>query len=294
VNKAPSYGTGSSSDRVNPLATASGSVTDAGSGPPIAFLHGYPFNRSMWSEQIQELSSRYRVIAPDLRGFGDTSVALQFVAGADGGVPKRQAEAYRTKTTMEEMARDVVALMDELEIDRAIVCGLSMGGYVALEFAHLFPSRVQALVLAGARAQGPDETEKDSREQQARRVLVEGMRFVADSMVPKLLAQRTLQEKPEIVSRVREMILTTKPQGAAAAQRGMAARRDYSSDLPDIGAPTLIIAGNDDRIRKPEDAEFIHRGISNSRLELIEDAGHLMNMEQPEAFNHAMMAFLEA
>ncbi len=252
-------------------------------------LHGYPFNRSMWSEQIQQLSAEYRILAPDLRGFGDVSDKLKFVADAD----KRQAEAYRTITTMEKMARDVAALMDELEIDDAVVCGFSMSSYVALEFVHLFPSRARVLVLAGSRAQGPDETEKDSREQQARRILAEGMGFVADSMVPKLLAQRTLKKKPEIVSRVREMILTTDPQGAAAAQRGMAARRDYSSELPGINAPTLIIGGRDDQIRQPQDAEFIHRGIRNSRLQFIEDAGHLMNMEQPEAFNRTVWDFLK-
>ncbi|HVS21362.1 MAG TPA: alpha/beta fold hydrolase, partial [Pyrinomonadaceae bacterium] len=123
---------------------------DAGSGPSIVLLHGYPFDRSMWREQIDFLRARgYRVVAPDLRGFGEMSDKLQFVADADRRETERQAEAYRTITTMADMARDVAALMDELEIDRAVVCGLSMGGYVAFEFVHLFPSRVSALVLAG-------------------------------------------------------------------------------------------------------------------------------------------------
>jgi len=170
---------------------------------------------------------------------------------------------------------------------------LSLGAYVAFEFVHLFPNRVHALVLAGARAQGPDEDEKQSREQQARRILTEGMAFVADAMLPRLLAPRTLTEKAEVVSRVREMIWRTDARGAAAAQRGMAARRDYSNDLSDIETPTLIIAGGEDAIRKPEDAEFIHHGIRNSHLEIIDDAGHLMNMEGPEKFNRTFLSFVE-
>src|SRR5260370_36148228 len=118
------------------------------------------------------------------------------------------------------------------------------------------------------------------------------MSFVSDAMLPKLLAPRTLAEKPDVVSRVREMILRTDARGAAAAQCGMAARRDYSNDLTDIDAPTLIIAGREDAVRKPEDAEFIHRGIRDSHLEIIDDSGHLMNLEQPEIFNRAVLDFL--
>jgi len=268
------------------------SYDDEGDGPAVFLLHGYPFNRSMWREQIDFLSADgFRAIAPDLIGISDK---LQLVADSieHETLRQRQAEAYRTIRTMESMARDVSALMDDLKIDQAVICGLSMGAYVAFEFVHLFPTRVRALVLAGARAQGPDEDEKQSREQQAHRILTEGMGLVAGAMLPKLLAPRTLAEKPNVVSRVREMILRTDPRGAAAAQRGMAARRDYSNDLTDIDAPTLIIAGRQDAVRKAEDAEFIRRGLGNSRLEIIDDAGHLMNMEQPEVFNRLLLSFI--
>src|SRR2546425_13036447 len=260
--------------------------------PDIILLHGYPFNRSMWREQIDFLGARgYRVVAPDLIEMSDK---LQLVADSIERETERQrqAEAYRTVMTMASMAHAVAALMDELKIDQAIICGLSMGAYVAFEFVHLFPNRVHALVLAGARAQGPDEDEKQSREQQARHILTEGMAFVADAMLPKVLAPRTLAEKPEVVSRVREMILRTDRRGAAAAQRGMAARRDYSNELRYIEATALIIAGGEDAIRKPEDAEFISRGIANSHLEIIDDAGHLMNMEQAEMFNRVLLGFI--
>jgi 3-oxoadipate enol-lactonase len=267
---------------------------DSGNGTAIVFLHGFPFNRSMWTEQMEFLSAHgYRAVAPDLRGLGDMSDKLQFVADPEGGETERQAEACRTITTMDDMARDVAALMDELKIDRAVICGLSMGCYVAFEFVYLFPSRIRALVLAGARAGGPDKAEKKSREKQARRVLVEGMDFAVESISKSLLAEATLKEKPEVVDRIREMALHTDPRGDAAAQRGMATRRDYSGDLTNISVPTLIIAGSEDGVRTPEDAEFIHGRIRNSRLEIIDDAGHLMNMEQPEIFNHKLLIFLE-
>jgi pimeloyl-ACP methyl ester carboxylesterase len=247
---------------------------DIGNGCVVVFLHGFPFNRSMWREQIEVLSaSGYRCVAPDLRGLGDN---------------KSNDEV----ATMEDMARDVVALMDRLKIDRATICGLSMGCYVAFEFVHLFPARVRALVLCGPRAQGPDDAERKSREEQAQRVLAEGMHLAVASISTMLLAQKTLTEKPEVVARVSDMVLRTNPRGAAATQRGMAARRDYSDELASITVPTLIIAGREDGVRKPEDAEFIHRGIRGSQLIVIDDAGHLMNMEQPEIVNSVMLEFL--
>ena len=245
-----------------------------GQGASIVLLHAFPFDRSMWREQIDFLSaSGYRVIAPDLRGLGETKAAR----GISG---------------MDDMARDLAALMDELKIDSAVICGLSMGAYVAFEFIALFPSRVRALVLAGARAQGADEKEKESREQQAERVLAEGLGFAVDAILASLLAPITLATKPEIVSRVRKMVSSANPFGVAAAQRGMAMRRDYSGDLANIEVPTLIVAGREDAVRKADDAEFIHQGIGSSRLEIINDAGHLMNLEQPEGFNRVLLDFL--
>jgi 3-oxoadipate enol-lactonase len=242
--------------------------------PSVVFLHGFPFNRSMWREQIDFLSARgYRCISPDLRGLGENKSASEV-------------------NTMDDMARDVATLLDELKIDQAIICGLSMGCYVAFEFAHLFPARVSALVLAGGRCEGPDKAERQSREQQARRVLEQGFAPSVDTILQSLLAPRTLNHKPEVVARVREMVAKTDPRGAAAAQRGMATRRDYCGDLLKISLPTLIVAGRDDGVRKPIDAEAIHRGIKDSRLEIIKDAGHLMNMEQPEAFNQMLLEFL--
>ena len=263
---------------------------DFGNGPVVVFLHGFPFNRLMWREQIEFLSGPgYRVIAPDLRGLGE-NVAQTAVCEPSSSADHRPKSG--PPATMEAMARDVAALMDELKINSAVICGLSMGCYVGFELIRSFPSRVQALVLCGPRAQGPDEAEKASREAQAQRVLHEGMDFAVESISQNLLAAATVKDKPDVVARVTEMVLQTDPGGAASAQRGMAARRDYSHDLPNITVPTLIIAGREDGVRTPADAEAIERGIKGSLLVVIDNAGHLMNLEQPELFNQALLDFL--
>lgn len=247
---------------------------DTGSGPAVVLLHGYPFNRSMWREQTEALSASYRVITPDLRGHGETT-------------------ATDEPATMDEMARDVAALMDALDIRRAAVGGLSMGGYVTLAFYRRFPLRVRALVLADTRPQADTDEARRNREQQARKALKEGMNAIAEVMLPKALAPTTLREHPERVARVREMIKSTKPAGAAAALRGMAARVDQSDFLPSILAPTLILVGSEDELTPPRDAEFMRREIRGSRLVVIEGAAHLSNIENPVEFNRALKEFLD-
>jgi pimeloyl-ACP methyl ester carboxylesterase len=247
---------------------------DAGKGPAIVLLHGYPFDRSMWREQIEFLSTRgFRVVAPDLPGMGETKTSAQI-------------------TPMEEMARDVTALMDKLAIEFAVICGLSMGGYVAFDFVHLFPTRVRGLVLAGTRAPADNEQERQVREQQVQTMLRAGMVPISIATLPKLLAPKTLGEKPDVVKRVRHMIVWSDPCGAAAAQRGMAARRGYTEDLPNIAVPTLIIVGREDPIRPVADSSYMRDRIRQSGLEIIEDAAHMTNMEQPEKFNQILLEFL--
>ena len=248
--------------------------TESGKGIPVVLLHGYPFDKSMWSGQIEALAAAgFRAIAPDLRGLGETKSSSE-VAPMDG------------------MARDVAALLDHLGVEQAVICGLSMGGYVAFEFVQLFPARVVGLVLAGTRAPADNEQEKAGREQQVQTMLRAGMVPISIATLPKLLASRTLAEKPDVVKRVRAMITRSDPKGAAAAQRGMAARRDYTESLANIHVPTLIIVGREDSIRPVADAEFMHSGIRDSRLAIIEDAAHMTNIEQPEIFNRAVIDFV--
>ena len=245
---------------------------DVGSGPSVVLLHGYPFNRSMWADQMAELKKHHRVIVPDLRGHGGSAVS--------------QA------ASMQSMATDVASLLETLNISRATIGGLSMGGYVALAFYRLFPLRVRSLVLADTRAQADTDDGKQNREQQAEKALREGMEGIADGLLPKLLAPETVTKHPEIVKRLRGMMAETNPEGAAAALRGMAGRQDQTSFLSRSIAPTLILVGSEDAITPVADSELMHREIGGSRLKIIEGAGHVSNLERPEEFNAALVKFL--
>jgi 3-oxoadipate enol-lactonase len=249
--------------------------TDTGLGQPVVLLHGYPFNRSLWNEQVSALSNSYRVITPDLRGLGDS-------------------DATQGPATMNRMAQDVAELLDHLEISRAVVGGLSMGGYVALAFYKQFPARVRSLILADTRAQADTEEGKQTRFQQAEKALAEGMAGIADSMLPKLLTPETVSKRPEVVKRVRDMMLKTKPEGAAGALLGMAERDDQTALLSQISCPTLILVGREDPITPVADSEKMNREISGSRLVVIENAAHVSNLERTGQFNEELLRFLNS
>jgi 3-oxoadipate enol-lactonase len=248
--------------------------TDTGLGAPVVLLHGYPFNRSLWNEQVGALSNSYRVITPDLRGHGES-------------------DAVQGAATMNRMAQDVAELLDHLQISRAVIGGLSMGGYVALAFYKQFPSRVRALVLADTRAQADTEEGKQTRSQQAEKALAEGMAGIADAMLPKLLTPDTVSKRPEVVKRVRDMMLKTKPEGAAGALLGMAEREDQTELLSRITCPALILVGQDDPITPVQDSEKMNRDIRGSRLVVIENAAHVSNLERTEQFNEELTKFLK-
>ena len=247
---------------------------DVGVGHVVVLIHGYPFNRSLWTEQTDALTSRFRVVTPDLRGFGESD-------SSEGPV------------TMNRMAQDVAELMDQLGIEQAVIGGLSMGGYVALAFVKQFPSRVKALVLADTRAQADTEEGKQTRHQQAEKALSEGMAGIADAMLPKLLTPDTVSKRPEVVKRVRDMMLKTKPQGAASALLGMAERDDLSEFISTIRVPTMILVGREDALTPLADSEKMQSKIAPSRLVVIENAGHVSNLEQTEQFNFALIRFLD-
>ncbi|HEU0252026.1 MAG TPA: alpha/beta fold hydrolase [Pyrinomonadaceae bacterium] len=247
--------------------------TDTGIGRPLVLIHGYPFNRTLWDEQVNVLTHSYRVIVPDLRGFGDS-------------------DASTGSSTMNRLAQDVARLMDHLGISQAVIGGLSMGGYVVLAFYKQFPSRVRALILADTRAQADTEEGKQTRAQQAEKALTEGMGGIADAMLPKLLTPETVSKRPEIVKRVRDMMLKTKPEGAAAALQGMAEREDQTQLLSQITVPTLILVGSEDPITPVADSEKMHEAIAGSRLVVLDKASHVSNIEQAEQFNQELKRFL--
>jgi 3-oxoadipate enol-lactonase len=246
---------------------------DTGTGPPVILLHGFPFNRTLWNEQVSALSPTHRVITPDLRGFGASDVT-------------------DSPATMADMAHDVAALMDSLGIDQATIGGLSMGGYVVLAFYKLFPERVTALILADTRSQADSEEAKVTRAKQATEALSEGMAGIANSMLPKLFTPASVANKPHVVQRVREMMMTTKPAGAAAALMGMAVREDHTETLAQMNVPTLILVGREDPITPMSDSENMHKQITGSQLVIIDNASHVSNVEQVDEFNSHLDSFL--
>jgi len=245
--------------------------TEHGAGPAVVLLHGYPFNQTLWSGQVEALKNSYRVITPDLRGHGESTVG---------------------PASMNRMAADVASLLDALGIERVVVGGLSMGGYVTLAFYRLFPQRVHSLILADTRAQADTEENKRIRAQQVETLLSHGMKPIVEAMLPKLLHPETVSKRPDILKQLREMMLQTKPEGAAAALQAMAAREDQTELLPHILVPTLILVGKDDPITPLQDSETMHQLIEGSRLVVIENASHVSNLERPAEFNSAVMTFL--
>jgi 3-oxoadipate enol-lactonase len=250
-------------------------VLDRGQGLPVVLLHGFPLDHSMWDNQIEPLSKQYRVIAPDLRGFGGSQVTP--------GV-----------ATMDQMADDVVALLDALGVNEPVVlCGLSMGGYVAFEFWRKHLKRLRALVLCDTRAAADAPEAAEGRHDLADRILSEGNISLADGMIPKLFAPATLQLQSSMTAILRERILTTPTEGAAAALRGMAVRSDMRRVLNYIALPTLVIVGEHDAISTVEEMRSIATAMPHAQLAVIPHAGHMTPLENPEAFQAALEPFLD-
>jgi pimeloyl-ACP methyl ester carboxylesterase len=248
-------------------------VTVYGDGTPVLLLHAFPLDSRMWLPQVEALGG-YQAIVPDLRGFG----AARVLAGEI--------------TPMELLADDLAQLLDERSLERVVLCGLSMGGYVALAFARRHPGRLGGLVLCDTRATSDTEEARAGRLAMAERVLAEGVGFLPEAMLPRLLGETTRQRRPELVQEVTDTILDQDPRGIAAAQRGMAARPDSSEVLGQIAVPTLVITGMQDELISPEESRRMAAAIRDARLVQVAEAGHLANLEQPEPVNEALLDFL--
>ncbi len=243
---------------------------DIGNGLPLLVLHAFPLDRTLWRSQIAGLQHVYRVIAPDLRGFGNSS-------DTDG-------EAI----SMEQYAADVKALLDSLNVSQAVVGGISMGGYIALAFYANYPDRVKGLLLANTRAT-PDSPEgKQSRLDNAQKIGEVGPSFLFDSMAPNMLGPSA---RIELQIAVRSMMSKQHRQGLMSALRGMAARPDRTSLLRFATVPVLIITGSADALIPPGDSEAMHALIPESTLVTLPEAGHLSNLDKADAFNDAVRAF---
>lgn len=241
--------------------------TDEGEGLPLLFVHGFPLCRRAWIHQVAAFSADHRVLAPDLRGLGESALG-----------PGEPAIAT--------YAADLVALVRHLDTGPVVLVGHSMGGYVALAFAHAHPELLSGLVLVATRA-GADSAEAAAgRRATAEKVLAEGVRGLAEGMVPKMLAPD--QDDPTLRAEVLALMAPSSPEGVAAALRAMAARPDATPSLAAIQAPTLVVTGDADTLIPPAESEQLAAAIPHASLVTIPGAGHLVAHEKPGEFNRAL------
>jgi pimeloyl-ACP methyl ester carboxylesterase len=248
---------------------------DDGPGPVVVLLHGFPLSRKIWTAQEASVGSVYRVIAPDLRGHGESA--------APAGV-----------YTMDEMAADVLELLDALQISEPVVVGgLSMGGYVALSMWARAPERIRALMLLDTRAAADTPEAARNREELAKTVeTTNSTNHVVDAMLPKLFSDETRRRRAHLIPPVRESMERLSPRAVAGALRGMAQRPDRTAELASISVPTLVLVGDHDVIAPPDEARKMAAAIPNVELAIIPEAGHLAPLENPDVANEVILGFL--
>ncbi len=246
---------------------------ESGAGIPLLLIHGFPFYGRMWSGQLDSLSGVARVLVPDLPGFGDSPVM---------GAP-----------SMDQYAEDCLAVLDALDIMEPIVIGgLSMGGYIAFAAARLFPLRVRGLILCSTRAGADSAQGKTGRDKTIAQVKESGTSVVTEGMYPKLLSPENYEAKPDVAADLKQIMKGATAEGVIAALTAMRDRPDSTAMLADLHIPTLIIHGKDDQVIPPAEAEAMAKAIPHNDLHIIDQAGHLPNLEQPEEFDRVVKKFL--
>jgi 3-oxoadipate enol-lactonase len=247
---------------------------DSGSGPAVLFIHGFPLCRRMWHPQLQALTEAgFRVVTPDLRGFGESDAP-------DGPY------------SIELFADDMVALLDYLAVEKAVIGGMSMGGYVLFNLLERYPERVRAACFITTRANADDEAGRERRLTLSRDVLKFGPQVVADSFEKLLFAEETVKERPKLVAEVCRWMTANDSRGIAGGLLAMRERKDYTPFLAGFAVPSLAIGAEGDKAAPPENARAIAAGIPGCRLAVIPQAGHMANLENPGAFNAALLEFL--
>lgn len=259
-----------------PSQTVELAYDEQGTGRPVLLIHGFPLCRRMWQPQLGPLAGAgYRVIAPDLRGFGETP-------------------PERFPVSMDVYADDLVALLDRLGIAQVVAGGMSMGGYVLMNLLERYPQRISAAMFLVTRAAADDPAARTRRQQLADETLSSGPQKVADAFESLLFAPETPRQAPELVSQVREWMLATRPGGIAAGLLAMKQRRDYIDRLSSFDLPALVVGADQDLAVPLGHSVILSRGLPQARLQVIEGAGHMANLEQPDAFNRCLLDFLDA
>jgi 3-oxoadipate enol-lactonase len=243
-------------------------------GTPLVLVHAFPLNHTMWTPQIEALSEKHRVIAYDVRGHGKSDVG-------DG------------QYTIELFVDDLMALLDRLNIEKTVLCGLSMGGYIALRAMELHPERFCALVLGDTRSEADSDEAKIKRSATLKLIKEKGVTLFAEGFVKQALAPETFDTKPAIVQTVKEMITSNSPLGIGGALLAFASRTDTTESLKRIQIPTLILVGDQDQITPPSAALSLKKKIQAAQMHVIPMAGHLSNVENPAEFNQRLLSFIK-
>jgi len=249
-------------------------VREAGTGLPVVLLHAFPLSSAMWLEQRNSLGEQVRVITPDQRGFGGSPLGWD-------------------EPSLDQVADDVAAMLDRLAIDRAVLGGLSMGGYAVMAFLRHHPDRVRALVLADTKAGADTGDAAANRERIAARLDDEGTSTVlVDEVLPALLGATTVRDRPLVAGRVKGLVEAAPPAAAAWAQRAMASRPDSLDTLRATDVPALVLWGEEDALASRADVDAMVEALPQGRLEVLAGSGHLTAVEVPADFDAAVGAFL--
>jgi len=240
---------------------------------PIVFLHGFPLNGTMWQPQIDYFKKLTTVYAPDLRGHG---------RGPQSPGP----------WLIDHYVEDLINMFNANGIESATLCGLSMGGYIAMQFVSEYPQRVHSLVLCDTQAKADSNDSKKQRFSTIQKIQKYGLADYAQNFLTTAFSKTTLQNQPQLVKQMEDTIKENNYANIAMVLGALASRRDYRTILPDIKCPTLVIVGSDDIITPPAANEDIARNVSGSIFKVIPDAGHLSSLEQPQIFNQILDTFL--
>jgi len=247
-----------------------------GNGIPLLFIHGYPLSRKIWDPQLDDLSISAKMITLDLRGHGESF-------------------PFQGPYLMDVLASDCIKVLNDAGInDPVVICGLSMGGYVSLALYRNHPELFRGLILVSTRAAADSQEGKVNRDASIRNLLEHGVDHIVDNMLPKMVSPYTFSNLPDLVNNLRQIMAQTSPEGIIGALSGMRDRPDSTELLNHISCPVLIVHGTDDQLIPIAEAEHMHSALADSELVRIPNAGHLLNMEQPELFNRSISDFLRS
>lgn len=252
------------------------SYNDVGeSSIPIIFLHGFPFDKSMWNGQLDALKATKRVIAIDIRGFGKST-------------------DEKTQLNIQLFADDLMSFMDHLNITKAVICGLSMGGFIALNALKRFPERIEALILCDTQCIADTAEIKANRYKAIEQINLNGTTEFNEKFIKNVFHPSSLVDKKEVVENLRKIVFANSKQIITAGITALAERSETCSILNNIQVPTLIICGREDEVTPLEQSEFMHKNIKGSTLKIIENAGHVSNLEHPKEFSKHLGDFLNS